>query len=356
MRFKTKRFAKVFLLDRTTARAGGTDLLPRTRRRSFGPLAMVGAAVAVAFWVATTVVPAEGQNPFRGKRLYVDPANPAMKQAQQWRRSRPQDAALMRRIADQPQAIWIGDWMRDVRREVNALMGRTGGALPVLVAYNIPGRDCGQHSAGGARGGDAYRRWILELAAGIRGRPSVVILEPDGLPLMDCLPARLRDERYALFREAVQTLKRGGSAVYIDAGNGNWQRVAEMADRLRRAGIEDADGFSLNVSNFHGTEVNVAYGERLSRLVGGKHFVIDTSRNGRGAAIEKTWCNARNQALGRAPTTETGHPLVDAFLWVKTPGQSDGVCNGGPRAGEWWADYALELSRAAEVLGSVLPR
>ncbi|HVG45729.1 MAG TPA: glycoside hydrolase family 6 protein, partial [Longimicrobium sp.] len=62
------------------------------------------------------------------------------------------------------------------------------------------------------------------------------------------------------------------------------------------------------------------------------------------------------QALGRAPTTRTGHPLVDAYLGVKMPGQSDGTCNGGPRAGEWWADYALELSRAAQALGSLAPR
>ena len=197
---------------------------------------------------------------------------------------------------------------------------------------------------------------MANFARGIGRGPSVVILEPDGLAASDCLPARLRDERYVLFRDAVQTFKRVGAAVYIDAGNGNWQQPGEMADRLRKAGIEMADGFALNVSNFHSTQVNIAYGEKLSRLVGGKHFVIDTSRNGRGAAVEKNWCNARNQALGRAPTGDTGHPLVDAYLWVKTPGQSDGPCNGGPRAGEWWADYALELSKAAEVLGSVMPR
>jgi endoglucanase len=144
--------------------------------------------------------------------------------------------------------------------------------------------------------------------------------------------------------------------VYIDAGNGNWKSPAVMADRLRKAGIELADGFSLNVSNFHSVQANVSYGQQLSRLVGGKHFVIDTSRNGRGAAVERNWCNAPNQALGRAPTTQTGNSLVDAFLWIKTPGQSDGTCNGGPRAGSWWAEYALELSRAAQALGSLSPR
>jgi endoglucanase len=313
---------------------------------------------AAALLLATETVEGQAGNPFRGRRLYVDPASPARVQAQQWARSRPADAALMRRIGDQPQAIWLGDWMRDIRRETDALVTRiTGaGALPVFVAYNIPHRDCGLFSAGGARNGDAYRRWARDLAAGLRGRTAVVILEPDGLPAINCLPLRLQDERYVLMREAVQALKAAGAHVYIDAGNANWQQPAEMANRLRKAGIELADGFSLNVSNFHATRVNIAYGERLSRMVGGKHFVIDTSRNGRGASLEKEWCNARNQALGTPPTAQTGHPLVDAFLWVKTPGQSDGVCNGGPRAGQWWAEYALELSKMAEALGSALPR
>jgi endoglucanase len=329
------------------------------RRRGRGGARAAGAAGVL---LAALLVPAPGgagqQNPFAGRRLWVDPASPAARQAAAWARSRPADAAAMRVIASQPQAIWLGDWVRDIRSEVDArttAIARTG-ALPVYVAYNIPHRDCGLYSAGGARDGDAYRRWIIAFAQGLRGRPAVVILEPDGLPSLDCLPARFQDERYVLLREAVQTLKAGGAAVYVDAGNANWKQPPVMADRLRKAGIELAQGFSLNVSNFHGERENVAYGQALSRLVGGKHFVIDTSRNGRGMPIVTNWCNAPGQALGRAPTTQTGNPLVDAFLWVKTPGQSDGTCNGGPRAGEWWADYALALSKAAEAIGSLSPR
>ena len=115
-------------------------------------------------------------------------------------------------------------------------------------------------------------------------------------------------------------------------------------------------GFALNVSNFHSTPDNIAYGNRVSGMVNGKHYVIDTSRNGSGKSAGSEWCNARNQALGIAPTTDTRQALVDAYLWVKTPGQSDGPCNGGPRAGAWWAEYALELSRTAQVLGGTLPR
>ncbi len=328
-------------------------------RRARWVMARLGVPVLLALGLSLGTTGGAGQgNPFAGKRLYVDPSSPARRQADAWARSRPRDAALLRLISEQPQAIWIGDWARDVRREVDNRVTQISreGALPVFVVYNIPHRDCGLHSAGGARGGDDYRRWIIGFSQGLRRRPAVVILEPDGLPSLDCLPARFQDERYVLMREAVQTLSAGGAHVYIDAGNANWKQPPVIADRLRKAGIERATGFALNVSNFHAENVNVAYGERVSRLVGGKHFVIDTSRNGRGTSVVREWCNARNQALGRAPTTRTGHPRVDAFLWVKTPGESDGTCNGGPRAGAWWADYALELSRAAEAIGSLVPR
>jgi len=332
------------------------DTAPRPWRPR---LARAAVAAGVAAVLSLGGPDGVGQgNPFAGKRLWVDPANPARRQADAWARSRPRDAALLRMIADQPQAIWIGDWVRDARREVDARVTQISatGALPVFVVYNIPHRDCGLYSAGGARGGDEYRRWIIGFAQGLRRRPAVVILEPDGLPSLDCLPARFQDERYVLLREAVQTLSAGGAYVYVDAGNANWKQPPVMAERLRKAGIERATGFSLNVSNFHGEQPNIAYGAQLSRLVGGKHFVIDTSRNGRGQSVVRDWCNAPDQALGRAPTARTGHPLVDAFLWIKTPGQSDGTCHGGPRAGAWWADYALELSRAAQALGSLSPR
>ena len=89
----------------------------------------------------------------------------------------------------------------------------------------------------------------------------------------------------------------------------------------------------------------MAYGKQLSAAVGGKHFVIDTSRNGLGPAT--TWCNPSGEALGARPNAATGQTRVDAYLWVKRPGESDGTCNGGPAAGTFWADYALGLAQRA---------
>jgi endoglucanase len=291
-------------------------------------------------------------NPLAGARFYVDPNSAARRQAETWRQSRPQDAALIEQIARQPTARWLGGWVNDIQKEVNqavATMTRDG-STPVFVAYNIPNRDCGSHSAGGAGGAAAYRKWAGDFARGLAGRRALVILEPDALAQMDCLQPPARQERVALIREAVGEFKKQRAFVYIDAGHAKWHAPPEMASRLQQAGIAVADGFALNVSNVAATKLNVAYGEQLSKLVGGKHFIIDTSRNGIPGTDSGDWCNPKGRALGTAPTTNTGHPLIDAFLWVKPPGESDGTCGGGPQAGSWWAQYALELSRAAATL------
>ncbi len=59
------------------------------------------------------------------------------------------------------------------------------------------------------------------------------------------------------------------------------------------------------------------------------------------------WCNPSGEALGAQPTAATGDASVDAYFWVKRPGESDGTCNGGPAAGAFWTDYALGLAQRA---------
>ena len=149
-----------------------------------------------------------------------------------------------------------------------------------------------------------------------------------------------------MIRRAVGQLVRSPKiAVYIDAGNSRWQPPQVMASLLLAAGVSEARGFSLNVSNFDSTAAEESYGDKISALVPGAHYVIDTSRNG--AAAAKTWCNPPGQALGVPPTVSTGDPLVDALLWIKLPGTSDGPCHGGPPAGTFWLPYALRLAANA---------
>ena len=127
------------------------------------------------------------------------------------------------------------------------------------------------------------------------------VLEPDGLPQMtDCLNAERRAERTEMIRYAIDKLMATpGGAVYVDAGHSAWVPAPEMAARLKEAGIDRADGFSINVSNYQTTKDSLTYGRALSALLGGKHFIVDTGRNGNGPP---TASRPRTRAAGATPT------------------------------------------------------
>ena len=290
-----------------------------------------------------------GQNPFLGEGLYVDGQSQAAIAANS---ASGENAPLIRMIAEQPQADWLGEWSGPIATTVNRYLSEaeSEGKLRVMIAYNVPNRDCDQYSKGGLGDETDYLEWIDEMAEAIGHRKTVVILEPDTLgQLKMCLSEKDQEARLDMLRKAIARLKRAPkTSVYLDAGNALWIEAEEMAKRLTAAGVSSADGFAINVSNYVATDKSIAYGEAISRALGGSvPFVVDTSRNGKGAISEDDWCNPPGRGLGTAPTTETGHPLVHAFLWLKRPGESDGTCNDGPPAGAWYEAQALELARNA---------
>ncbi|GAB1692401.1 glycoside hydrolase family 6 protein [Krasilnikovia sp. M28-CT-15] len=301
---------------------------------------------------------ATAAGPLSGKAFYVDRSGAAARQVTTYEKAgRAADARLIRRIADQPAATWFGDASSGSAARARALVtaATRAGTVPVLTMYNIPHRDCAGHSRGGASSADAYRSYVATMAKALQGHRAVVILEPDAVAqaVQGCLDAGRTAERFALLAGAIETLRRNpGVIVYLDAGNPTWiTDLAALAAALRRAGVQRSHGFALNVANFETTADNLTYGGALSRQLGGARFVVDTSRNGagpaaRGSTSDGHWCNPAGRKLGEPPTTRTRHPLVDAYLWVKRPGESDGACgNGAPPAGQWWADYALGLAR-----------
>lgn len=287
--------------------------------------------------------------------FYVDPTLPAVQQEIQWRaEGRPTDADQIAKISRQPQGIWLTSDADHVEQEARSVaQGATAaGRTPVVVLYDLPHRDCNGYSAGGASDARAYRLWLAKVVRGLGGSEPVVVLEPDGIAhaLEGCLSDEQRAEQYGLLADAVTALSQQDDAqVYLDAGNPGWiQDTSALARALRDSGIDHAAGFALNVSNFYTTQETSDYGHRIAALLGGAHFVIDTSRNGNGPVAghgRQNWCNPPGRALGTPPTVNTGDPGVDAFLWVKDPGESDGACRpGAPPAGGWWPQYALELA------------
>jgi endoglucanase len=294
---------------------------------------------------APTVRLASDANPLVGAPFYVNPTSAAMRAAQ----SADPPSAELTAVANTPQAYWIvpGSSASTVGKYTGD--AAAAGAIPVLSIYGIPHRDCGSFAAGGMASGDAYRGWIDSIAAQIGGSRAAIVLEPDALAMADCLSDDQRQERYDLIRYAVDSLTRNpAAAVYVDAGHLRWHSPEEMASRLSQAGVEHARGFSVNVANFFTTEEEIGYGEAISGLTNGKNYVIDTSRNGNGAAPDSPlhWCNPDGRALGVPPTTATAGPHADAYLWVKRPGESDGGCDkGDPPAGTFVNAFVVDLAR-----------
>lgn len=261
------------------------------------------------------------------------------------------DANLMRQISCRSQATWlVGGSPDSIRSRTAGIMARakTQGKIPVLVLYNVPSYNNVNWNSG-IGGTDGHRSWINGVAEGIGQNQAWVMLEPDSLGLLPNLSAQDQETRINQIRTAISILKQKApnARVYLDGAHSTWRSPQVTAGLLNRAGIAQADGFFSNVSNFRLNSQEIANNKTISSLVGNKHFVIDTSRNGIGPSPDNEWCNPRGVALGRPSTRNTGEPLLDAFIWVKPPGESDESCNGGPPPGQFWVDQALSLIRNA---------
>ena len=261
------------------------------------------------------------------------------------------------RIANTPMAVWLTPERHDANAVTTFVRGivqtaGSAGTVPVFVVYGIPDRDCvpksEEASAGQSGGGlsDAdYPRWVSAIADGLGSARSVVLLEPDSLALS--VGCGNSDKRVSQISAAIRRLSSGGAVLYLDGGHSRWLTPEVMAGLLKRAGVSKVRGFVSNVSNFNTTAEEISYDDRISARLGGTHYVIDTSRNGNGS--NGLWCNPTGRTLGSDPTAYSDGRRHDANLWVKNPGESDGLCNGGPAAGAWWPKAALEYaSRSIE--------
>lgn len=400
----------------------------RTTRWVLGATAAL-AVVAVAPAAPATAAPPVAASTSAAQRtlspdthFYLELNSKAAAQAvTDLRAHRLADAARMAKLATWPVATWFtgGTSPERTRADVAALQRKAAlrGQVPVLVAYNVPGRDCSQYSAGGAANTAEYRAWVDGFAAGIGAARSVVVLEPDGLALPPEACGGTPEQQAARLTEinyAVDRIERQPRAlVYLDAGHSGWRNVGDMATRLGDGGVARAQGFFLNVSNYRTDAELIRYGTMVSKCIwylrntagatGDEcanqywppadadawyaahvpatatltRFVVDTSRNGQGpwtppAGVypdPQDWCNPPARGLGTRPTADTRTPLLDAYLWVKVPGESDGSCTRGtagpvdpewgvvdPAAGVWWPDQVHQLAVLASPPLSVNPR
>jgi len=327
----------------------------RPRWVSWPGLARVSAAAAVL----VTAVACGSASTLTAPRLYAYSANPLYAPAAGLQAGTDHAlAAELKTIAQTPSGVWATGQTGDIAMVASVTAAAAQAhAIPVIVAYNLPGRDsCGKLSALPGPSAAGYEQWIGQLAGAIGASHDIVIVEPDGLPdiVRGCLTPAASAERYQLLRYAMKKL--GGlphAQVYLDAGNpGMFTDPAQLAGPLTAAGLRDGRGFSANVSNFGWTADLVTWSQQLEHALGGTvGAVIDTSRNGRGPYTgpdAPQWCNPPGRALGPAPRLNPGPAGIDAYLWIKDPGASDGPCRGGPPAGQYWPAYAAALAQPSQ--------
>lgn len=322
-------------------------LFRRRRSAAISVAAVAGATVAAVCMTAGGASAGTLSGP-----LYRDPSSAVVR----WVAANPGDsrAAVIRdKIASQPQARWFANFnLSTAQSEAAAFIGAANAAqqIPVMAVYQITNRDCGGASAGGAPDLNQYQTWVSNFSRGLGNRTVIIILETDSLALLTCLNSNEINARNQAISTATRTMKSANpnAKVYLDAGHSTWNSANETANRLRAAGVQYADGFFTNVSNYNPTSSEANFGRSvISALNGmgisGKRQVIDTSRNG-GASGD--WCGDDNtdRRIGQYPTTNTGDNNIDAYLWVKPPGEADGCRY---TAGSFQPDLAFSLANGA---------
>jgi cellulose 1,4-beta-cellobiosidase len=350
-------------------------------------------------------------NPFAGATMFVNPDY--ARKVQGSMDLSPADAPALRKMKSMPTAIWL-DRVATVPKiaayldEARAQQDKTGKpVVTVFVIYNLPDRDCHANASHGelhaASGGlETYKTaFIDKIAAAFKARPDqriVAIVEPDSLPN---IATNLSDPRCAAaemgYRDgtayAIAQLAAPNVSLYLDTGHSGWlgwpdnqRRTAQVFRQVLDAagGAHLIRGFASNVANYsvldEATELfdyqgNPTRDERTFQAqlsatyaaagIPNVAWLVDTGRNGVGGIRHQWgyWCNNRGAGLGERPRADPA-PGIDAYYWVKPPGESDGTSDptaarydpdcgkedaatSAPGAGDWFHSYFVDLVKNA---------
>jgi cellulose 1,4-beta-cellobiosidase len=332
-------------------------------------------------------------------------------------------------VKKQPTAIWLDNIANIARIAPNMQRAAelATASQPVViqfVVYNLPGRDCNAFASNGELPSgsiNVYKTRYIDVIKGELAKYAnpnvrvVLVLEPDSLPNMAtnlgnprCQTAE--PEYYEGIAYAMAELTMPNTYMYLDTAHGGWlgwddnlakittiyRRVMDIA--LNKNPNVKLNGFATNVSNLspfdakttapakEATLENVngelrfqfnacidediftrKLAERFAVVGLPTRFIVDTSRNGQAGIRTRwgSWCNVKGSGIGSLPQVDPT-PLLDAFVWIKPPGESDGIAGpqgvprldpfcdpttyqgidalaGAPQAGQWFHSQFVML-------------
>jgi cellulose 1,4-beta-cellobiosidase len=314
------------------------------------------------------------------------------------------EAAL--RVADIGTFLWL-DTIANIDRLEPALEGVPCDEILGVVIYDLPGRDCAALASNGELAVGEVERYkteyidvIVEIIKSYPNQAFALVIEPDSLPnlvtnidLQSCQDSA--DGYHEGTAYAIEALNLPNVVMYLDAGHGGWlgwnDNLKPGAEELAKAYINAGEpsqlrGFATNIAGWNqwdmtpgefasdpDAQYNAAQNEKLYvELLGAalatagmpNHAIVDTGRSGNpGGRLEwGDWCNVVDAGFGPRPeaSPDSSSPLLDAFVWVKPGGESDGTSDTSavrydafcgkadafqpsPEAGQWNQAYFEEL-------------
>ena len=302
-----------------------------------------------------------GANPISGARLFVDPQSPS---AQAQAGASGAARTLLGDIANEPGAHRFYMWNMgsnvagQVAHWLEATQLQQPGTTVMLSSYNLVHGPCGYTTTPAVQA--RYEDFMRQMAAGIGNYHVVYFLEFDSLITTPCLTSAQLAIREAELRYAVSALDADPHVVvYLDGGAADAIPARRQAALLRASGVAQAQGFFLNSTHFDWTSKEIHYGQQISHMLGGAHFVINTGENGRGPLAPRNrvkhgnevLCNPAGRGLGPLSLNQefaqpTAYAGLDGLLWFSNPGGSGGQCvKGAPPTGTFWPAYAEMLAR-----------
>jgi endoglucanase len=303
-------------------------------------------------------------NLIAGTKLYVDPNSDAAKAARRFSKSKPAWSHLLGKLAAEPGAhrFYMWNMHGNIEGQVSHYLQDTQvqqpGTTVMVSTYNLVHDHCGYTATPKIQ--KRYDNWMQQVAKGIGNFHVIFFLEFDALITAPCLNHHQLKIREAELRSAVTSLEADPhTVVYLDAGAADAVHADKISRWLRASGVHKAQGFFVNSTHFDWTTKELYFGQEISQMLHGAHFMVNTGGNGRGPLAppkrvghgNEVLCNPPGRGLGPESITsdvaeQTGFADDDGLLWFNNPGHSGGQCvPGAPKTGVFWPARAVQLVR-----------
>jgi hypothetical protein len=174
--------------------------------------------------------------------------------------------------------------------------------------------------------------------------PALIFVEEDAIDTICWRNPAVVTQREQLLKYEIDTLSQLPHALlYVEGGTSDANNPRQVARVLNASDASKIRGFFLNDTHFNWAYKEIQFGNKVAKLTGGLHFVVDTRGDGNGPLKTKdpvkdgneVLCNPPGRGLGPIPGASNGasygmySPYLDGFVWVTTPGESaNSTCPG----------------------------